>query len=369
MASDTASTPALPATVAATWEPRSAQWATRSPSEFAGVADRPLFIGACPRSGTTLLRSLLDNHPDLAIPAETDFVIPLWKMRARFGDLGERPNRRAVGRWIFRQQGHGGARLRAGKFTRKQAVKRVAQSEPTLGSIIATCFGMYAEAHGKQRWGDKRPAYAGRLPMLFELFPDAQFINLVRDPRAAVASQIPLGWGHEEEALASAAVRWEFSVRRVDEFARGLRPDQLLDLRYEDMVRAPEATLEQVCAFAGLRAGDAIATMLDGERVGKFRPGWHDKLSEPISTDSVERWREKLDPHEIALVEHVAEPFMERLGYRTAADGATPTDADLRELRRQRKARARKWRREARDELKRRHVLYRRPVAAIKNSG
>ena len=205
--------------------------------------------------------------------------------------------------------------------------------------------------------------------MLFELFPDAQFINLVRDPRAAVASQIPLGWGHEEAALASAAVRWEYSVRRVDGFAGKLRPDQLLDLRYEDMVRDPEATLEQVCAFAGLSAGDSIATMIEAERRGKFRPGWHEKLAQPISTDSVERWREKLDPHEVALVEQVAEPFLDRFGYRTASPGAVPTPADLSELKRQRRRRLRKWRRQARDEFKRRHVLYRRPVAAIRPPG
>lgn len=367
MAIDSAVTTAnLPDTVAETWEPRPEAWRAQAPSEFAGAPGRPLFIGACPRSGTTLLRSLLDNHPDLAMPAETDFVIPLWKLRAGFGDLNVRKNRRRVGEWIFKQQGNGGTRIRAGSLTRKQAIKRVADSPPTLGSIVATCFGIYAEAHGKQRWGDKRPAYAGWIPMLFELFPDAQFINLTRDPRAAVASQIPLGWGHEEAALASAAVRWEYSVRRVDGFSRKLRPDQLLDLRYEDMVRSPAATLEQVCAFAGLPAGEAIATMIEAERGGKFRPGWHDKLSQPISTDSVERWREKLDPHEIALVEHVAEPYLERFGYRSASPEAGPTAADLAELKRQRKRRLRKWRKQARDELKRRHFLYRRPVAAVR---
>lgn len=358
--------PALPDTVAASWKPRSVRWRSQAPSEFAGLADRPLFIGACPRSGTTLLRSLLDNHPDFAMPAETDFVIPLWKLRAGFGDLSVRKNRRRVGEWVFKEAGHGGTRLRAGRITRKQAVRRVADSPPTLGSIVATCFSLYAEAHGKRRWGDKRPAYAGWIPMLFELFPDAQFVNLIRDPRAAVASQIPLGWGHEEAALASATVRWEYSVRRVDVFSRRLRPDQLLDLRYEDMVREPERALEQVCAFAGLRGGETIPAMIAAERRGKFRAGWHDKLSQPISTDSVERWREKLDAHEIALVEQVAEPFLDRFGYRPAAGDAVPTAADLAELKRQRKRRKRKWRRQGLDELKRRHVLYRRPVAAVR---
>lgn len=356
----------LPDTIAPSWVPRSAEWAARAPSPYAERSDRPLFIGACPRSGTTLLRSLLDNHPDLAMPAETDFLIPLWKTRAGYGDLADRANRRRVARFVFREEGNGGQRLRAGRVTRKRAIKRVVAAPPTLGSVVEACFRVYAEAHDKPRWGDKRPAYAGWIDVLFALFPDAQFINLVRDPRAAVASQIPLGWGHEEAALASAAVRWETSIRRVDEFARGLRPDQLLDLRYEDMVAAPEAALERVCAFAGLRGGDTIRTMIEAERVGRFRPGWHEKLAEPISTDSVERWRERLDPHEVALVEHVAAPYLDRFGYRRAAGDAVPTAADLRELKRQRRRRRRKWRRQSRDELKRRWFLYRRPVAAIR---
>jgi hypothetical protein len=346
---------------------RSAEWHARAPSPFAGAPSRPLFIGACPRSGTTLLRSLLDNHPEMAMPAETDFVIPLWKTRAGFGDLSDRANRRRIGEWVFREEGNGGTRLRAGRIKRTRAVRLVADAPPTLGSVIEACFGVYAEAHGKPRWGDKRPAYAGWIHMLFALFPDAQFINLVRDPRAAVASQLPLGWGHEEAALASAAVRWEYSIARVDAYSKNLRPDQLLDLRYEDMVSMPEATLQRVCAFAGLRDDDdAIRTMIEAERRGRFRPGWHEKLAEPINTGSVDKWREKLEPHEIALVEHAAGPLLTRFGYEAAAGDAQPTERDLAELKRQRRRRRRKWRRQSRDELKRRWFLYRRPVAAVR---
>lgn len=354
----------LPETVAASWRPRSEAWLERPPSAHVRTPHRPLFIGACPRSGTTLLRSMLDNHPDLAMPAETDFVIPLWKLRAGFGDLREEANRRAVARWVFREEGHGGTRLRAGRVSRKEAIRRVVAAPPTLGSLIEACFGVYAGAHGKRRWGDKRPAYAGRLAMLFALFPDAQFVNVVRDPRAAVASQLPLGWGEGDLALAAAAVRWENSIGRVDAHAARLRPDQLLDVRYEDLVGDPAATLAAVCAFARLPGGDAIATMIESERRGRFRPGWHDRLAEPVTTTAVDRWRERLDPHQVALVEHVARPHLERLGYRPSGVEAAPRERDLAALRRQRRIRRRKWRREALDELKRRHLLYRRPVAA-----
>jgi Sulfotransferase family len=353
----------LPPTVAPDWRPRSEVWLRRAPSRFEGAPSRPLFIGACPRSGTTLLRVMLDNHPDLAIPRETNFVRPLWWQRARFGDLRDPGNRRRVAEWIFTEKGPRGARLRDGRVSRQDAIGRVAGAAPTVGSIVQACLQLYAEVHGKPRWGDKRPAYSGFIGMLLAMFPDAQYVNLVRDPRGAVASQVQMGWDPPELAVAAATARWEAAIRRTDHFARRLRPDQLLDLRYEDMVSDPRAALERVCAFAGLRAGDAIETMLGRSRRGSFADP-HARVGEPVTTGSVERWRERLSPEQIALVEHATAPLLERFGYRTADDvRAAPTQRDERELARQRRLSRREWRGSQRGELLRR-LVYRRPVAA-----
>jgi hypothetical protein len=354
----------VPATISDPWHPRSGSWSQRPASEHAGRADRPLLIGGCPRSGTTLLRSLLDNHPGLAVPAESNFVIPLWNRRAAFGDLRREENRRAVAEWIFLQEGHGGKRIR-GKVAPEDAIARVVAAPPTLGSLFEACFALYAERTGKPRWGDKRPRYATFIQPLFRLFPDAQFVNVVRDPRAAVASMMPLGWDPPEVALEASIANWELSVRRVDEFAGRLRPDQLLDVRYEDLVRDPGAVLEQVCAFASLPAGDAVDAMLSADRGGsKFKPGWHDRLREPISTAPIDSWRARLADPATALVEHVCGPWFERFGYVPVAEGAFE-DAALREVDRQRGIRRDRLRRLAREELKRR-LIHRRPVAAVR---
>lgn len=313
---------------------------------------------------------MLDNHPDLAVPAETHFVFPLWRYRVRYGGLRNPENRRAIGRWLFvESKGHGGDRIRAG-LSPEEAVERVVASPPTLGSVLATCFQIFADQHGKPRWGDKRPGYAGFIGTLFELFPSAQFLNVIRDPRGAVASQLPLGWDSEDAALPSALATWESSVQRVDAYSRRLRPDQLLDVRYEDLVRNPHGTMQRICGFAGLRGGEAIEAMVHGDRRGRFREGWHDRLSEPISTAPVDSWRERLGADDVALIEHVSEPYFERFGYRRAGDlGGVADPAALQELARQRRRRKRKWRRYVRDELKRKHLLYRHPLAARPPAG
>jgi len=350
--------------VASSWRPRSEAWLQRSPSRFLGTPDRPLFIGGCPRSGTTLLRSMLDNHPELGIPHETNFVRPLWWQRIHFGDLEDPANRRRVAEWIFKDDSVRGGRLRSGRIRRNAAIRRVAGAPPTIGSIVQACLQLYAELHGKRRWGDKRPAYSGFIGMLFAMFPNAQYINVVRDPRGAVASQRLMNWDAPEVAVPAATARWEGAIHRADHFARSLRPDQLLDLRYEDLVSDPHATLQRVCTFAGLDAGDAIETMINAERPGTLR-GVHERVTDPVTTDSIERWRERLAPSEVALIERGTQPLLERFGYRPVDhQQPEPTERDLRELARQRRLSRREWRTSRRDELLRR-ARYRRPVAAI----
>ena len=347
------------------WSPRPEAWLERAPSIHAGRADRPLLIGACPRSGTTLLRSLLNNHPDLAMPAETDFLLHLWVHRGRLRDLRDPARRRRLAEWIFDTPGRGGRRIRAGAVGRDEAVARVAAAPPTLGALLAAVFAVFADAKGKPRWGDKRPAYAGHISALFALFPHAQFVNVVRDPRAATDSQLRAPWYRdlERSALADTVATWEFAVARVDDYADALRPDQLLDVRYEDLVREPRPTLERVCAFAGLRGGEAIAEMLERPRSGGLQDDWHARVSEPISTGPVDAWRERLQPAQVALVEHATRAQLPRFGY-AATTAAAPGRDDLRRLGRERRKRAIKWRRYELGELKRRRLTHPHPVAA-----
>jgi hypothetical protein len=338
---------------------RSDAWLSRPPSRYAGTPGRPLLIGGCPRSGTTLVRALLDNHPGIAVPPETNFVLPVWHDRASFSSPHE------VAEWIFGGQGRGGRRLR-GDLPRDEVVALVAAGGPSLGGVLAAAFAVYASRTGKPRWGDKRPRYAAYLDALFALWPDAQFVNVVRDPRGAVASQIPMGWDPPETALEGSTANWLMSVERVDAAARKLRPDQLLDVRYEQLVHDPRAELARICTFAGLDTSDAVLdATLASDRRGK-RDG-HERVAKPITPDRIESWRHRLEPEAVALVEHAAAAHMERLGYVPVAD-ASPTPESLAELRRQRADRARRFRRAAARDLLRR-VTYRRPVAAPPGSG
>lgn len=327
-------------------------------SPFAGAPDRPVFVGACPRSGTTLLRSMLDSHPALAMPRESRFLVDAWQQRDRFGDLSDAANRRRFAEWIFRNKA-----TRPGRFGTDpdEAIERLVAAPPTLGSLSGTPFVLYAERHGKARWGDKRPHYAQQIPALFAMFPDAQFINVVRDPRACAASIRKLGWFGGDVALA--AELWGRARRAVDACRGRLARDQFLEIRYEDLVTDPGGTLETICGFLGLPASE-IPRMLDFHRdtdVPENRFHW--RVSQPVTQAAVRGWEDVLGPQEAALVERVTAREMRRYGYEPAAAGErVPPELWWRFARRRAATRLSQARHGARETRLR--VTYRHPVAA-----
>ena len=152
-------------------------------------SQRPVFVGGCPRSGTTLLRTMLNSHPELAIPQETRVLIDGYRRRAEWGDLALPENRLRVARWVVERKE---SRFRCLTEDADELVERMVAAPPTIGSVLGAGFRLYAERHGKPRWGEKRPSVVLNLDAVLAMFPDAQYVNIVRDPRAAVASR-PVG--------------------------------------------------------------------------------------------------------------------------------------------------------------------------------
>jgi hypothetical protein len=285
------------------------------PSPYAGLPDRPVFVGACPRSGTTLLRTMLNTHPDLALPRETRYLLSIWENRARWRGLSDKKKRTRLARVIYGSDWTQADRLRT---TKEDAVARFAETPGTLGSLLGATLVMYAEATGKKRWGDKRPMYARYLDAIFGMFPDAQFINVVRDPRASVASMRKLGWYDGD--MVPGIELWMRSIEAVAPWRDRLGPDQYLDIRYEDLVNDPESLLQQITDFLGL--SDSVQQMLHYyEKNDETAEKYHWRLNQPVTTDALRAWEGVISPDEIALVEKVSGARMDQLGY----DRATTT--------------------------------------------
>jgi hypothetical protein len=283
----------------------------------------PLIVLGVGRSGTTLLRVLLDRSSTLAIPYESFFVPQLAhrhgrrpKLDAFLDDLARL---RTLHDWGIAPEDVR-PRLREGMMT---------------GEAIAAIFETYAERHGKPRWGDKTPLYMQQLPLLERLFPAALWVHLVRDGRDAALSflELPAGFSGKTWAqprtVPQFAARWRTEIaaaRRLGRHAGG----RYLELRYEDLVAEPERELRRVCEHASLPWEPG---MLDHTRVSDTaNMPEHRNLAQP-PTPGLRDWRSQMKREDALAFEQVAGDVLRSAGHELLEPGARyPTPRGRREL-------------------------------------
>ena len=280
-------------------------------------ADRPIFVLGCPRSGTTLLQLMLHAHPRIAMPPETRFVITTYEGRNGFGDLRQEDSRRALADSIVRDPGtlFGDLGLDA-----DEVAGEIIQGPPTLGSAIGIVFGAYARKFGKPRWGDKRPGYYQYVPALARMFPDAQFVHLIRDGRDCVASLLRMPWFRQD--IYAAVCTWIEAIDSGRRAARSLPAGTYYELRYEDLVADPAGQLARLCDFLG---EDYDQAMTEPHKISvdtlPERQVWHSATRAEVKAAPSGTWQERLEPAQIALCEAAMSRRLRSLGYEVTGAG------------------------------------------------
>ncbi|WP_018656572.1 sulfotransferase family protein [Actinomadura flavalba] len=298
---------------------------------------RPIIVLGCPRSGTTLLQQMLHCHARIALPSETRLVQPAYRHRLGFGDLAVPGNRQAFASWLVERKR---AKFEAlAPLETGDAVAAIAAAPPTVGSALAAVFRAYARAHGKARWGDKRPGYFRQVPTLLRLFPDAQFVHLIRDGRDAVASLRSMPW--YEGDLYTAALTWREAIDTGERMARRLGPGTYHQMRYEELTAEPERALRALCAFLGEEYDPAMTEPQHHARATiPAARRWHLRTLEEVNTRHVGAWADRLEPWEVGLIERTAGDRLTALGY-GLSDAPRPPAQDLARFR---QAEVRRWR-------------------------
>ena len=269
----------------------------------------PLIILGVSRSGTTLLRVMLDRNSQLAIPDES-FFVPL---------LADRHLRR-VGAAEFLDD------VRRLKTVEEWGVpldklRARLRDDTPIAEAIAAIYDVYAEEQGKQRWGDKTPMYMRHLLLLRRIFPSAQYVHLIRDGRDAAGSflSMPEGiafetWGHPRSPAAFAAL-WRSEVSRARRFGRRLGVHRYLEVRYENLVAEPESVLQRICTFTGLPYEQAMLEY--GGSVSEERA--HQQSLKRAVTPGLRDWRSQMSPRDVGTFEAVAGDLLSDLGYETSS--------------------------------------------------
>ena len=254
--------------------------------------NNPFFIIGCGRSGTTLLRAMLNSHPRLAIPLESLFIADYLhsdteQIRQVIGDEYE------IKEWGL-QPG------------------RVDLSEcDTPASIIRRLHQVFAAKHGKERWGQKTPRLVRHVPLLADALPDAQFIHLVRDPRGVVNSLIhsPV---HRSNALYG-------SQRWVNDVTAGLAAEHdqgALHVYYEDLVCEPEETMRDILDFLGESYDERVLSYQhSSDEYGEYYDTIHSKLDEEPDPSRVTAWKDELSETDKEVIAQMTSATASKAGF------------------------------------------------------
>ena len=265
----------------------------------------PIVILGVSRSGTTLLKEMLDRHSQLAIPSESYFVPQLWH---RHGAEAERD--------AFVEDLRRLARVAEWGVDPEEVRRRLPERAP-FHEAVQAIYRVYAEARGKTRFGDKTPAYMQALDALERAFPGAWYVHIVRDGRDACLSFLAMrrrprfNWARPR-GVAGFAAQWRREVERGRRFGATTAFGRYVELRYEDLVAEPARRLREICEFLGL---EFEPRMLEYHRdIEESRLLDHPLLAEPPK-EARSRWRRQMSPEDVRRFEAIAGDLLERLGY------------------------------------------------------
>lgn len=263
------------------------------------TAVEPFFIIGAERSGTTLLRLMLDHHPQIRCRFESDFFVD------HLTEEGNDPEHEQLVKDLANDR----VARREGFTVRK---------ELGFKAEVRNFLNQDAEDVGKPCFG---VAIHRRFRHLLSIWPEGRFLNLLRDPRDVSPSVIAMGWAantwHGSEL-------WVQAQKEVELLEAVLKPGQILHVKFEDLVCKPEETLEKICTFLGFPFEQAMLS-------------YPEDTSYPApDASAAERWKHKASERDVQLIEEKAGPWLEKVGYeKSGLEAIQLSDADRDALRKQ----------------------------------
>jgi hypothetical protein len=188
----------------------------------------------------------------------------------------------------------------------------------TPAAFLDTLYRTYARQYGAVRWGDKTPIYTSYVDLIHQIFPQAQFVHIIRDGRDAALSMFDK-WGHEIHIdIYFAARNWVRRIRQARAAGERLGQDFYYEMRYEDLVQDAEAQLQPLCGFLG---EPYLPEMANPHHLGRERiepDSFHAAIRQPPSTARIGRWRREMSEADRRLFQRIAGPLLDELGYETS---------------------------------------------------
>lgn len=291
---------------------------------LAQLKDIPFFfIIGRPRSGTTLLRTLLDAHPNIIVPPEYPVLLDLYN---KYGKITrwEKPNLEAFYSDFKRKQPREFWKyeyLDMDEPALKDTLAHLSGKEVGFQEVFKAFYYHSRSIFGEKKIqliGDKNPIYATFTNRLFSIFPQARFIYLTRDYRDNYRSISKFDFEAPNVILQS--YRWKYATKKFISLASN-NHGQFINIRYEDLVSDPEKELSAICHFLDVdydpvmlefyKNADEAIKIVGEEDFNKF----HNGLTQPIHSENLYEWKKHLSQKEINLADSTVGDYAEIMGY------------------------------------------------------
>jgi hypothetical protein len=256
-----------------------------------------IFVGGAGRSGTTLMRVLLDAHRNICcgpemkvLPAVAGFYVSLTSMPALM-------------------QGYGNS---------------LADMQNYFRQFIDNLSANFRRDSGKPRWAEKTPHNVAVMAGLGTIFPDARFIHMIRDGRDVACSLIGMDWteagtGQKVEyirTIGNAARYWNDVILAArQEATNPILAGRVVEVRYEALVADTEGVMRKVLEFLGESWDPAILDAHKKSRAHEPHESSTDQATKPIYTSALARWKRDMTPADKSAFKAQAGALLKSLGY------------------------------------------------------
>lgn len=288
----------------------------------AGGRNPFLFVIGCPRSGTTLLRRMLDNHPQLTVANDTHFITRAVKKALRkSADPVLTPE-------LVEQVGAYHRFYRMGLDAAD--VGEATRGCRTYSQFVSRLYDLRAAREGKPLSGEKTPDFCRQIPALHSLFPRAKFIHIIRDGRDtslsamnwATSTKGPGRWSlWAEESVGTCALWWCWQTGAGVRDGHALGEGLYYELKYEDLVADSPARLSAIAAFLQIPDSERMANYFAAKTIKN--PHLSAKSAWLPPRKGLRDWRNQMVEEDIAVFEGIAGELLTQLGYEPSGADAT----------------------------------------------
>lgn len=284
----------------------------------------PIFVLGSPRSGTTMLRLMLNNHRNIVIPPECGFAIWFYE-KYHSKEIDKTTIEHFIADLVHAKK------IETWNLDFEMLRKYLMAKQPSVyAELVSHVYEFYGYSANRNflRWGDKNNFYVRYIDIIKEMFPSSRLIHIVRDGRDVACSYKTINRSnieskyapHLPDTISAIASQWVDNLQAVIESFTKISWQQTYEIRYEDLTSESGTELKKLCIFLEESYDPEMEFYYLKNQAEQLEPPeflqWKAKTLERATTSQVGRYKAELTVNEMEEFERIASSMLQRYNYR-----------------------------------------------------